>query len=77
MKLYKGSLSNYIYDEKIEIDAKSVLKISQDIATGLRHLHGYGIVHFDVKPKNIFVNFPEPGQFQCAIGDFGVGFQKQ
>lgn len=34
---------------------------------GIRHLHGKGFVHRDIKTNNIFIDYPEHAKFR----DFG------
>lgn len=50
----------------------TVWKICHDIAAGLSHIHSHGMVHYDIKPSNIFfVAHPRFGAM-CKIGDFGM-----
>ena len=72
MKLYSGTLEKYVYDPKYEMDIQKILEIARDISMGIFHIHGYGIVHFDIKPSNILVEELENGKLLCAVGDFGV-----
>lgn len=44
------------------------LRVVRDVAAGLAHAHGQGILHRDVKPENILV-FPDG---RAALTDFGV-----
>ncbi len=43
------------------------LRIAEDIAQGLEYAHGRGVIHGDLKPKNVLL-----GQ-QVKISDFGLG----
>lgn len=50
----------------------TVWKIFHDVAAGLLHIHSHGLVHFDIKPSNIFfVPYSKLGCI-CKIGDFGM-----
>lgn len=50
----------------------SIWKICHDVAAGLSHIHSHGLVHFDIKPANVFfVTHVRLGAL-CKIGDFGM-----
>ena len=40
---------------KAGLDWKTRLKISLDVVEGIRYLHGLGLVHRDIKLKNVLV----------------------
>ncbi len=48
------------------------LRIAQDVARGLRHAHGKGVIHRDIKPGNIMLVTDEVGRERPAIVDFGL-----
>ncbi|KAL5523712.1 hypothetical protein ACEPAG_7885 [Sanghuangporus baumii] len=50
------------------LDEARVWKVFADISSGLRFIHGANVVHFDLKPANIFITLS--GRFK--IGDFGM-----
>ncbi|WP_204801484.1 protein kinase domain-containing protein [Mycobacterium riyadhense] len=48
--------------------ADQVIRIGADIAGGLAHAHGHGVVHRDIKPQNVWLA-PDG---TVKIGDFGL-----
>ncbi|OXA64382.1 Eukaryotic translation initiation factor 2-alpha kinase 1 [Folsomia candida] len=46
--------------------------IFKDITTGLKHIHGEGFIHRDLKPGNIFCQKNPDGVCIWKIGDFGL-----
>lgn len=60
------NLPDYISEE--HPDLRCILKILQDAARAIAILQEKGIVHLDVKPKNIFVD----GTGQGKLGDFST-----
>lgn len=72
LQLCLGTLDDYVTNEKILglVDRKPV-ELLQDATRGLSHLHKMGIVHRDVKPKNILISLPESGVVKAMVSDFG------
>jgi serine/threonine protein kinase len=51
---------------------RAIWQICHDISRGLCHIHSLGMVHYDIKPSNIFfVSNMRLGTI-CKIGDFGL-----
>mmetsp|Transcript_29003 Transcript_29003/g.43819 ORF Transcript_29003/g.43819 Transcript_29003/m.43819 type:complete len:1038 (-) Transcript_29003:178-3291(-) len=48
----------------------TIWKICHDVLAGLTHIHSHNIVHYDIKPDNIF--FVSHPRVICKIGDFGL-----
>ena len=63
---YLMSLDKHILTREYTVN--DVVKMAQDILSGIRLCHDYGIVHRDIKEENIFVS--DRGEYK--IGDFGV-----
>ena len=40
----------------------------RQLAAGLQHIHAQGIIHRDIKPGNIFMDFGD----NVKLGDFGL-----
>ncbi|KAL0482065.1 serine/threonine-protein kinase Nek5 [Acrasis kona] len=55
--------------ERTYIPANVVLLITYQLASGLKAIHDNGIIHRDIKPKNIFLT---PQGQSLVIGDFGL-----
>lgn len=65
----EGSLDKFLLknsDQKL--DEFRVWKIVTEVLFGLNFLHENGILHLDLKPANIFINF----EGSLKIGDFGL-----
>ncbi len=49
-----------------------IKKVISDILNGLKYLHDCGIVHRDMKPKNILLSQSKDGELMAKIADFGI-----
>lgn len=56
-------------DQEGPLELKAILRISQQIASGLSAAHAQGLVHRDVKPANVLL---EQGVERALITDFGL-----
>jgi len=54
------------------VPESTVWKICHDVCAGLSHIHSHGLVHYDIKPSNIFFVKHETKGTLCKIGDFGM-----
>jgi serine/threonine protein kinase len=65
----KGFILNY--EEKIPIEL--VKKILQEILKGLSFIHLEGILHRDLKPQNILINYSKENNIlEVKLADFGL-----
>lgn len=64
-----GDLSRHLQSKIPENQARD---ITQQLLRGLVELHGMGITHRDLKPKNIFVVMRSASSWDVRIGDFGI-----
>jgi len=73
MELVEGKSLFQMQKERYPFDWRSILRISKDIASGLRHAHDRGIIHRDLKPGNLLM--PIESMDHCGhvkITDFGI-----
>ncbi|KYB29300.1 Tyrosine-protein kinase Src64B-like Protein [Tribolium castaneum] len=61
------NLQSVIDDASAVLDRKTVVRFSKDVASGLKHCHENGVLHLDIKPKNILLCDNKV----CKICDFG------
>eukprot|EP00201_Polytomella_parva_P006722 CAMPEP_0175084654 /NCGR_PEP_ID=MMETSP0052_2-20121109/28191_1 /TAXON_ID=51329 ORGANISM="Polytomella parva, Strain SAG 63-3" /NCGR_SAMPLE_ID=MMETSP0052_2 /ASSEMBLY_ACC=CAM_ASM_000194 /LENGTH=294 /DNA_ID=CAMNT_0016356505 /DNA_START=240 /DNA_END=1124 /DNA_ORIENTATION=- len=71
MELCSESLQN-MFRKKVQFREQDLLKIMQQIASALKHIHSLDIIHMDVKPDNIYQS--QNGEFK--LGDFGLSSLK-
>ncbi|KAI9004196.1 kinase-like domain-containing protein [Gaertneriomyces semiglobifer] len=66
----RGSLQSYLEEEcrDASLDEPRIWHMLAEIALGLKHVHGLGFVHLDLKPGNIFIT----GDGVLKVGDFGL-----
>ena len=50
---------------------ETIWKILHDVDAGLSHIHARGLVHYDIKPSNVFFVAHSRLGAICKIGDFG------
>ena len=67
-----GSLSNFIKNNKINLQSKTIRKIASQAINGVKELHDYGIVHRDLKLENILFDYKDENNFNLKIIDFGL-----
>lgn len=67
---YYGSLADIIQARKgknSRIDESEVCRMFKDMLLGLQYLHANGVIHRNLKPKNVFVDEDD----NLMIGDYG------
>ena len=63
-----GSLNNILSVMHRDLPFSLLLRMAQDIARGMAHLHKHGVVHHDLKTSNVLVSLTR----QCRIADAGL-----
>ncbi|XP_065709025.1 kinase suppressor of Ras 1 [Patagioenas fasciata] len=61
------TLHSFVRDPKISLDINKTRQIAQEIIKGMGYLHAKGIVHKDLKAKNVFYD-----NGKVVITDFGL-----
>ena len=71
MELVEGETLEKLIRRSGRLEGKLALEIATQVAAGLAAVHKKGLVHRDVKPSNIMVNFEE-GAVTAKIIDLGL-----
>ena len=66
--LQKGSLLSILNDYNIPFDFSTVIRLSGQIASAIQFCHQHCILHLDIKPKNILLDW----NYNCKLADFGT-----
>ena len=53
------------------LSLSDILTLVSDILQGLTYAHTQGIIHCDIKPENVLLNYRE-GRWRAKISDFGI-----
>lgn len=71
-----NNVNSYYVESLKTMNKISPLKIVHNIfcqiLEGLNYIHSKKIIHHDIKPSNIFLNFSENGDIIAQLGDFGL-----
>jgi hypothetical protein len=68
MELVTGGRMNQLFTREQPMDEVKLLKLSLDVAEGLKAAHEAGLVHGDIKPENVLIDHAGTGK----IVDFGL-----
>ncbi|QLQ79307.1 hypothetical protein HG537_0B06550 [Torulaspora globosa] len=64
----KGSFKN-----RFDVD-KYAFNFTLQLAQGLQFLHRQGIIHRDIKPQNILIQYQNSSEIRLIITDFGISY---
>ncbi len=67
MEYIEGKTLRELLNKKRLFDNQTIINISLDITKGLEYIHSKGIIHKDIKPKNILI-----ADTTAKISDFGI-----
>lgn len=69
---------NYSHDNdlalvqiKNQVQSETVMEILRQLLCGIHYIHSKNVVHHDIKPSNIFLQF-DAGSLCVQLGDFGL-----
>ncbi|HMO03829.1 MAG TPA: protein kinase [Kiritimatiellia bacterium] len=68
MELVSGGRMNQLFTREQPMDEVKLLKLSLDVAEGLKAAHEAGLVHGDIKPENVLIDHAGTAK----IVDFGL-----
>jgi len=71
-----GTLEEYINHKQI-LEFTEVRNIFIQIASCVKEMHSFKLVHRDLKPQNVFLNQNEKGELKCLVADFGFSKESQ
>ncbi len=69
MSYVEGPTLEEVVDKAGRLDPENVAWITQRLLNGLLYLHQHGVVHGDLKPKNVIV---QPHKHLAVLVDFGL-----
>jgi serine/threonine-protein kinase CTR1 len=67
-----GTLYQVLHQKKVDLNDKIKAKIVKQIISVIKFLHSHGIVHRDIKPHNVLVDY----DWNIKICDFGLARHK-
>ncbi|GAB4580858.1 MAG: hypothetical protein Fur0022_36020 [Anaerolineales bacterium] len=70
-------LTNYLREHPGPMPLETALPLLREIASALDYAHSQGVVHRDVKPSNILLEYitilqPQPFPYRAILTDFGI-----
>src|SRR4051812_14874670 len=71
MELIRGRTLRQLISSDGALPPEKAVTIAMQVADALRHAHGHGTIHRDVKPANILL-CEDDGQIQAKVADFGI-----
>lgn len=72
MPLMRSNLRQYIESREKPIAESEIRDIFRMMVAGIDHCHLNGVVHCDIKPENVLVDFGDDMKItQLCIADFG------
>ena len=70
MELFDGDLLKMIRT-RVKVEKKMKISLLYQSLNGLNFIHKSGVIHRDIRPKNILVNI-EKDHYRIVLCDFGL-----
>jgi serine/threonine-protein kinase len=72
MEYVDGPTLKSLLDRKERFELRDILRIMQDLLSGLECSHEGGVVHRDIKPSNLMLTSDDRAKARIKIADFGI-----
>ena len=72
MEFIEGETLAHHLLSKGALPPSQVITVLRQIVSALAEAHRYGVIHRDIKPLNLMINFERNGQPQIVVLDFGI-----
>jgi serine/threonine protein kinase len=72
MEYCNGKTLKDLIDKNLYLDVDKVWRLFREILQGLNHIHEQGMIHRDLKPRNVLID----ANGHAKIGDFGLATSK-
>jgi eukaryotic-like serine/threonine-protein kinase len=66
MPRYARSVHSVLQQRALRV--YEIVRLGLDLLSGLHHVHSKGLIHFDVKPSNVLIDWSD----HAAVADFGL-----
>lgn len=71
MRLIRGKSLTDLINEG-QLTPSFVWRVLSQLLDGLAYGHSQGIIHRDIKPDNVLIEYDDNGQIHVFLGDFGI-----
>ena len=68
----EGNLEQWLARRSVPVTPKTAAAIAAQLCEALKHAHGMGVIHCDIKPSNILISSTTDGVPNIKLADFGL-----
>lgn len=72
MELFSGDTLQHVLGGDSMLDARVSAAMLADAARGIQACHEAGVIHRDVKPSNLLVEYSDASAIRLVVSDFGI-----